>query len=149
MRARFALLPAALLAALALSPDAWATVPGGNLIRNPGAEAGAGSPTGNDFLPIPDWTTTPKFTAVVYGASGFPDAAVAAKIGGGKNFFAGGQDTALSTATQTIDVSGAAAEIDAGRVTASVSAYIGGFSSQDEILHIVGTVGMSFFVGPK
>ena len=24
-----------------------------------------------------------------------------------------------------------------------------GFSSQDEILHIVGTVGMSFFVGPK
>jgi len=45
-------------AALAALP----TVPQGNLIGNPGAEAGQPSQSGETTVPIPDWTTTSTFT---------------------------------------------------------------------------------------
>lgn len=51
----------------------------------------------------------------------------AAPRGGGKNFFAGGPTRAIATATQRINVAGSAAEIDAGGVTARLSALIGGY----------------------
>src|ERR1700687_4835856 len=69
------------------------TLPTGNLIVNPGAEAGPGA-TGDGIVAIPGWTTTSNFTAVQYGGTevggSFPDAAASAAIGGGKNFFSGG-----------------------------------------------------------
>src|SRR5690242_6026380 len=113
------------LAALAFTAaPAGATVPSGNLVVNPGAEAAA-PPA------LPGWTVTAPFESVDYGNSGgFP----ASAPDGGANFFAGG-DTGQggeSSATQVIDVSGAAPEIDAGTVTATLSALEGGFSTQTD-----------------
>jgi hypothetical protein len=67
-----------------------------------------------------------------------PTKAVAAAYGGGANFLSGGQGAAgtpgtiTKTAGQSIDVSGAAAEIDAGAVSANLSAYLGGYTSSED-----------------
>src|SRR5690242_18234669 len=102
------------LAALALTAaPARATVPVGNLVVNPGAEAAA-PPA------LPGWTVTPPFESVDYGnPAGFP----ASAPDGGANFFAGGNTgtNGESRATQVIDISQAAPEIDAGTVTATLS----------------------------
>jgi hypothetical protein len=113
---------ALVLAALALSAaPARAAVPAGNLVVNPGAEAAA-PPA------LPGWTVTAPFESVDYGnPGGFP----ASAPDGGLNFFAGG-DAAESSATQIIDVSQAAAEIDAGTVMATLSALEGGFETQED-----------------
>jgi hypothetical protein len=110
------------LAACALTAaPARATVPTGNLIVNPGAEAG----TPPD---LPGWTVTPPFESVDYGnAGGFP----ASAPDGGANFFGGG-DAAESSASQVIAVPQAAPEIDAGTVTATLSALEGGFDTQED-----------------
>jgi hypothetical protein len=122
------------LAALALgAAPAGATVPSGNLVVNPGAEASPGAPDNSTIDPPQGWTTTAgELTAVQYGASGgFPTTADGAALGGGANFFAGG-NAAESSATQFIDVSQATPEIDSGTVTATLSALEGGFSGQDD-----------------
>ena len=90
-----------------------------NLLQNPGAEAGAGA-ADNTVVAVPGWTTTASFTAVVYGIPGFPLASEGAPAGG-VNFFAGGPDASLSTATQVVDVSASAAQIDAGQLQAHLS----------------------------
>src|SRR3954469_18343284 len=100
---------AAALAAAALA---------GNLLANPGAEAGPGSPDSSAIDPPPGWTAEGEFTAVQYGAPSFLTLADAGTFGGGANFFAGG-NTAASSGTQVVDVAGAAPEIDAGAVTAT------------------------------
>jgi hypothetical protein len=122
----------ALAAPFVLAHAAQATVPGGNLVKNGDAEAAPGSNDSGTVSPIPGWTVTGPFTSVAYGAPAFPDATVAAAVNGGKNFFAGGPSTASGSATQDIDVSGAAKEIDGGTVKASLSGVLGGFSSQGD-----------------
>src|SRR3954469_3216359 len=77
---------------------AGAVVPSGNLVQNPGAEAGGGAANASDVAPPPGWGTTSNFTAVKYGTSGFPGQAA----GGGTNFFAGGPNSAGSLAEQII-----------------------------------------------
>jgi hypothetical protein len=52
--------------------------------------------------------------------------ALSKAIGGGRSFFSGGYPGEISSASQTIDVSGAGADIDAGGVKACFSAYLGG-----------------------
>jgi hypothetical protein len=111
---------------------ASAALPAGNLLQNAGAEAGPGAATAADTVAPPSWSTTPNFTAVQYSAPGSPDATVVAQIGGGLNYFAGGQNTAVSTATQLVDVSVAAPEIDAGGAQATLSGYLGGFADQED-----------------
>jgi hypothetical protein len=113
-------------------------LPSGNLVKNPGAEASPGvastaavqgfAPAGWETARIPESTSDDDaFVAARYGTHGyFPPKEVSAKIGGGKNFFYGGYPPKTSTATQTIDVTGAGAEIDAGDVKACLSGYIGG-----------------------
>ena len=78
---------------------------------------------------MPGWTIEGNFTAVPVQRrrSGFPTLAQSASWSGGANFFAGGPDTAASAATQSIDVAGAAPEIDAGGVTLALLALIGGY----------------------
>ena len=67
-----------------------------------------------------------------YGASGFLTDADATRLGGGKNFFAGGPGGAVSGASQSINVGAAAAEIDAGDVRATLAALLGGYNGQDD-----------------
>ena len=119
------------IALLAAAP-AGAAVPSGNLVVNPGAEAAPGAADASSQLPLPGWAVESTFTAVQYGAPSFLTAADGAAVGGGANFFAGGPGGELAAATQVIDVSGAAAEIDRGGLTATLSALLGGYSTQTD-----------------
>jgi hypothetical protein len=124
---------AALAAALLLAAPASAELPAGNLVVNPGAEAGPGAANSSDQPALPGWNVTSTFTAVAYGAPDFLTTDDAAKLGGGANFFAGGPGGEVSSAAQTIDVSGARAEIEGSKsVSATLSALIGGYASQDD-----------------
>jgi hypothetical protein len=129
------------LAAVALfaAAPAGAAVPTGNLLVNPGAEAGPGAADAVTQLPLPGWTVESTFTAVQYGSPGSPTLADATALGGGVNFFAGGPGGATSAATQVVDVSGAAAEIDAGKVAATLSALLGGYSGQTDHAAVTAT----------
>ena len=120
---------------------ARAAVPSGNLIVNGGAESGTGSSDSATTapVPIPGWTSTTNFTEHTYdpaGSTEFPDVNASASIGGGNQFFAGGPangaGNTVETATQAVNVSTAAAEIDAGGVTATLSADLGGFATQGD-----------------
>lgn len=134
---------AALLLAAPLAARSGA-VPAGNLIQNPGFEAGASSVDDNTVLPAA-WKTSGKPSVWIYVAvaTDRPDKDVAAKIGGGANFLSGGQPAsalgsgpATATASQAIDVSSAAAEIDAGGVAANLSAFLGGYSAQQDTARV-------------
>jgi hypothetical protein len=119
--------------ALATAPAAEAALPGGNLVLNGGAEDGPGASDDSTIIPPPSWTTTGTLTVVQYGADGgsnpLPSIAVRDSIGGGANFFSGGTSRA-GTGEQVYDLSGAAPEIDARGVSASLSGHLGGFSAQ-------------------
>ena len=127
----------ALLAALAAAAPAGAVIPAGNLIDNPGAELGARASNDTEVSP-PDspWTTRSNFTQVAYGSTGFPSLQVSAAFGGGEAFFAGGPANASSRAVQRIDVTGAAPEIDAGELTATLGAHLGGVADQDDAARV-------------
>jgi hypothetical protein len=129
------------LAAVCLfaAAPAGAAVPTGNLVVNPGAEAGPGAPDASTQPAVPGWTVESTFTAVQYGAPGFLTLGDSAALGGGMNFFAGGPGGATSAATQVVDVSGAAPEIDAGKVAATLSALLGGYAGQTDHAAVTGT----------
>jgi hypothetical protein len=132
----------ALVAGIALvaAAPAGAAVPSGNLVVNPGAEAAPGAADASSQLPLPGWTVESTFTAVQYGTLSFLTAADSTALGGGANFFAGGPGGELGAATQLIDVSAAAAEIDRGQVKATLSALLGGYATQTDY----GAVGATY-----
>jgi hypothetical protein len=103
-----------------------------NLVRNGGAEIGAGAPDDQHAVVPPGWEVTSKFTEIRYGASGgFPDPSAARAIGGGRQFFAGGTDNPRSTAVQTVSIPASwIRRIDRKHVSATLSADLGGFSGQ-------------------
>jgi hypothetical protein len=133
------ILAAIVVLALVGAAPAGAVVPSGNLVVNPGAEAGPGSPDSSQQPPVPGWTIESTFTAVQYGAPAFLTTGDSAKLGGGANFFAGGPGGATSAATQVIDLSAAAAEIDGGKLQATLSALLGGYSSQTDHATVTAT----------
>lgn len=153
-------LAAASTAALALfATPAQAVLPSGNIVRNGDAEEGQGATNATDAPPVPGWDTFPNYTAVVYGTGAFPSLAESASVSGGRNFFAGGPESGFgdaSYATQLIDLSGAAPEIDAGNVQATLTADVGGFAGQDDAATIsavftnpsTGSVNAALGVGP-
>ena len=132
-----ALAAALLLAApLAARPGA---IPSGNLVQNPGAEDSPGTDVATVVKPV-GWTTTGALSNWTYAAAegDKPTKAFAATIGGGKNFFSGGPGDnsgkqTTHTASQTIDASGAATEIDAGQVGATLTAFIGGYTAAEDL----------------
>jgi hypothetical protein len=138
--------------AVLLAMPAAARQSAGNLLRDDGAEEAQGS--GDQVVPIPGWTTTGTFTAGLYGANGLP-AAGQGPSDGGRNLFAGGPGGAVSTATQTVDVSSSAAGIDAGTVNASLDGWLGGWEGQDdsasvtaEFLDVAGKALAGLTIGP-
>jgi hypothetical protein len=133
------------LATFVLAAPAAAAIPSGNLVRNGDAQTGTAASDSSTVapVPIPGWTTTANLTEHVYATTSFPDAAAAAAINGGTQFFAGGPhasaDNTAETASQDVDVSAAAAEIDAGGVTATLAAALGGFESQGDAAKVDAT----------
>ncbi len=125
-----------------------------NLIGNGNAELGPGSSTGQHVLLVPGWVTTGPFTVVPYTAGGgFPTVSDPGPPDRSNQFFAGGSG-ALSTASQDIDVSGNASDINAGKVTCDLSAWLGGFfTDQDnamlQLIYFDGANDLgSFPIGP-
>ncbi len=106
---------------------------GRNLVRNGGAENGAGSLSGA-FIGVPNWQSRggQLLTVVPYGAPGFPSVGIDnVPPVPGRNFFAGG-NSAVAVGVQDVDVSPFAASIDAGTAAFDFSADLGGYSSQDD-----------------
>ena len=97
-----------------------------NIMANGNAEAGPNSPSGAP-VSVPGWTTSSAFTVVPYGAmGGFPQPGDPGPPNRGVQFFAGG-NAASSTATQDIDVSANAADINSGIVRYNLSGWLGGY----------------------
>lgn len=122
---------------LALQVSAGATPGAGkNLIVNGNAEQGQGVNDVNGVAAeIPGWTRKGKFTVVKYGApGGFPEAKVSTTVAGGKNFFAGGPANPGSAISQDNNVTSKKGLIDAGKLKATLSGYIGGYASQSDSL---------------
>jgi hypothetical protein len=122
---------------------AGAVIPTGNLLVNPGGEDGAASPTGASTGAIPDWNVSGHSPAVVrYGTpGGFPSSAGPSVAGG--QFFSGGNNTPDSGTfvnevgmSQSIDVTGAASEINAGTAQASMTVCLGGYANQDDFVGV-------------
>jgi len=77
--------------------SATTTVPSGNLVQNPGAEDSPGTDVSVVVKPA-GWETTGNLSSWTYAAAegDRPTKAFAATIGGGKNFFAGGQRSSIA-----------------------------------------------------
>lgn len=120
------LLTFALLAA-ALALPLPAQVLNQNLVQNPGAESGpaAKSFTDAQVTAIPSWTTTGGFSVGAYGGGDFLATGDFIPVDHDAQFFYGGPGNQRSTAVQTIDLSAAGTDIDAGRVKFYLSGYLG------------------------
>jgi hypothetical protein len=99
-----AVLALALATAATAGPAATCGICGKNLIKNPGAEAGAGITTVGAYGVVPGWTNTAgQFTAASYT---FPNGWFSKNSKGspkrGKNYFFGGTTTEAVTAKATI-----------------------------------------------
>ena len=105
-----------------------------NLIKNPGAQSGTGSTDGSPVT-VPNWLTDGVATVVQYGSpGGYPDANTPGPPQRGTDFFAGGVNTLgvypLDTALQqTVRIGRFRAAIDAGRVSFTVKAWLGGYAT--------------------
>jgi hypothetical protein len=131
------------LAALAV-PLAVAAAPAqkplsGNLVKNPGAEAGPATPdSAQAALPVPSWTVTGGFHAASYaGYRWAPDPRDKTK-GSGAKFFVGcfaapGETVNRGTATQTISIARLAKAIDTGGVQLRLSAELGGYDGTENM----------------
>jgi hypothetical protein len=130
---RVALITVAAMLALVLPGTAAATIPSGNLVVNGGAEVGPSSAVENR-QPIPGWATATGpvgFMAIDYVPPGTASVLMHADSPGAagcRGFFGGGHAAGGGSAVQTVNVSGAAAEIDAGSVNAGYSARLGALS---------------------
>jgi hypothetical protein len=102
-----------------------------NLVVNGNAESGSSSAVGNP-VSVPGWTTSSAFTVIPYGAAGgYPSSSDPGPPDRLNQFFGGG-NAAVSTATQEIDLSANAADINQGNVIFDLSGYFGGFSSDND-----------------
>nr|WP_166583753.1 MULTISPECIES: alkaline phosphatase family protein [unclassified Mycolicibacterium] len=119
--------------------SAW-NVTSPNLLVNPSGELGDPSLSGGSTVSIPGWIVTGTPTIIKYGTVrqiplglstpgptlpsifNFPDDPPTAND---KQFFGGG-NVATSTLSQTVNLSGAAANIDSGSTPFNLSGYLGG-----------------------
>lgn len=114
---------------------------GPSLLVNGSADVAAGSPDGAQVVPIPGWTTTGNFTANSWdiGDPAFLQRSDVGPPDRGANYFAGGPNNPLSTATQAVELGLSDAQIAAG-ATYQLSAWLGGFAEQGDNM----TVGVEF-----
>jgi predicted Ser/Thr protein kinase len=107
------------------------TVFGQNLIVNGNAEASDGVTALTDLAVVPGWSLSGNFTTLQYN---IPNALIGATDPGpddrGRSVFVGGANNALSSASQTIDISVGATTIDQGSVSYELSGYLGGYKGE-------------------
>jgi hypothetical protein len=109
---------------------------GTNLIVNADAETPAipaGVMISDQTVNVPGWSQEGSFTIEPYSDPGGDlSATTPGPPNPGNYYFYGGPSNAVSSASQLIDVSSAASLIDAGTVQYALSAWLGGYSSQDD-----------------
>lgn len=98
-----------------------------NLVVNGGAESGpaAGNATDPQVSSIPGWTPSGGFSVGTYDGGNFLSASSYGPMSRGKKMFYGGPGNKRSTGVQTIDLTAASANIDAGIVKFYLSGYLG------------------------
>jgi hypothetical protein len=122
-----------------IHPKVEAVSYGVNLIANGNAEAGSSSSTGAQVA-VPSWATTGAFTVIPYGApNGYPTSGDPGPADRANQFFAGGNNAAVSTATQEIDLSGNTTDINTGNVAYDLSGWFGGFSTDRDHASLTAT----------
>src|SRR5450755_1300820 len=100
--------------------------PGGNLLANGGAEAGAVSGQGWDSVTIPGWQVRRGLPTVVrYGTRDFPGRADAGPLGRGRQLFAGGAG-GTAELTQRIPLRTTAGQAAPSGSRFRISAWLGG-----------------------
>ena len=125
---------------------------GKNLVVNGDAESGPGTSSATAAASVPGWTISGAPSVVLYSGGSPLDNTSLGPTNRGKNYFVG-TNTAQAALTQKIDVSSAAAAIDAGTVTFDASAYLGGSSPDTSSMTVTlqnatgGTIS-SFTLGP-
>ncbi len=119
------------MGALELQPPAPGALTG-NVLSNPGAEAGTAAEDDTSSPAPPQWSRTGAFTFVRYGTVAgnfpFPSRRIGEALGAGSAFFTAGPGKG-NTATQVVRVGEAAPEIDLGHGSAALSALVGGYRS--------------------
>jgi hypothetical protein len=105
---------------------------GHNLVVNGNAEQGSGAHDASAVVAPNNWTTKGPFTVLAYGSPQFPSQSDMGPPDRGTYFFAGGPNNAQSSASQTIDLSGGSGGIDGGSKRYTLSAWLGGFSNQND-----------------
>jgi len=116
------------------------TVYGENLVFNGDAEYSSGysgvtndGSNGGDQIGagIAGWLDINSASVVLYGSPGFIGPGDPGPPARGSNFFVGG-DAGSTTITQTVDIADVQGDVDAGNVDYDLSAYLGGFGSQND-----------------
>jgi uncharacterized protein (TIGR03437 family) len=109
-----------------------------NLILNGGAESGPAVQNATDakVSSVPNWTTAAGFSVGAYGGGNFPAVNDYGPVNRGSKFFYGGPGQQRSTAVQTVDLTAAATDIDAGRVKFNFSGYLGLISGSLDTLYL-------------
>jgi hypothetical protein len=106
-----------------------------NVLANPGAEAGTPAEDDTSSPAAPQWSRSGAFTFVRYGTVvgnfPFPSRRVGEALGAGNAFFTAGPGKG-DTASQVVDVSDAAPEIDLGKGSAALSALLGGYRASPD-----------------
>ncbi len=111
----------------------------GNLLVNGGAEGAGAAVTGGDAPEVPSWTRgAGAMTYARYSSTGgFPRLLDSGRWEGGMNLFSAGNDdlaSALTSASQSVDVTAASSSIDAGLVSARLQADLGGFRATNDAM---------------
>jgi hypothetical protein len=126
-----------------------------NLLQNGGAEAGPGSRDEKTVVPkIPGWTAAVddrggQFNVLAYESISpkdaqrgnfWPSTEASRLIKGGKKLFVGGYiapGRTSSTLTQSVNVAGRRKAIDAGKLSATLAAALGGIGSSNDTMTVV------------
>jgi len=118
---------------LMLSPPSTVNVLGINLITNPGAEDGPSAVAPAVTLYIPGWSTTDVISVAPYGGTGWISPTAPGPMDRGVKLFCK-TVSGDGVMYQYLDVSPAAALIDAGKVSYQVSAWLGNLSGTSPTL---------------
>jgi hypothetical protein len=122
-------------------------IPAGNVLLNPGAEAGEAIMSTGEGPQPPAWTRTGSFTQVGYGtatrtAAGaeltLPTREAGDALAGGGAYFSAGPGEA-GRLVQRIDVAASAREIDTGLASAALAGLLGGYGADEDEVRVTAT----------
>jgi hypothetical protein len=113
---------------------AWTAPVGTNTLANGNAESGVAGTGHPQTVAIPSWTVAGGMSTIGYSVGGgYPTSGPPNK---GAAFFSGGT-AATATLTQTVNLAGLAATVDAGNLDYNLSGWLGGYLTQTDNAKVV------------